>query len=622
MFSPISDYGVIGNLRTAALVNRNGSIDWLCGPNFDSQPLWFSLLDSSRGGCFRVVADNLRSLDRAYLEATAVLKSRFAADGGTFSATDFMPVIAHGFAGEHVGILQICRSFECESGNVALELQIQPAFAFQQKQAPSKPDLKGDVASYRDGDRELTIQAEGGELSFEEGKLKIARKLSSGERFNVLVSVSEPVGLTRFGLHDTRHLQSETVQFWRHWADKIKYTGPYREQVIRSAITLKLLQFSPTGAIVAAPTTSLPERIGDKFNWDYRFTWLRDAAFTAVSLLSLELSEEAFDFLKFVHASVAPSGELHTLYTVFGKAPDREQEVPGLSGYRDSSPVRVGNAAAGQLQLDIFGELMQCIYLLVSHSKLKSSRLQFDRDLWPTAHKALDAVCANWQTPDKGIWETRDPAQRFVYSQGMCLVALQRGIELAKQHGKEIPERWNQVLSDSTDEFNECAYNASLRSYVQSYGSTQLDASVLRLPLLGVVSPSQDKLSHTITAIQHGLTQDGFVLRNKDLDGAKSGEGAFLPCSFWLVDNLALSGKTSEAEKLFERLLGCANDLGLYSEEYDPHHKMMLGNFPQAFTHVALINSAVQLAIAGQKHKSEAHHIVQRTSNLREQDAA
>lgn len=625
MFSPISDYGLIGNLRTGALVCRNGNIDWFCGPNYDSGPVFFPLLDPEKGGFCRLSAKKLEFVSRSYVESTAMLRSEFKADGGRFSITDFMPVLPGGFAGKNVGVAQICRILRCDSGSVQVDLAFQPSFAFEKNARGLKLELERNCARYLYEDRELAIEAEGAEIHKHGDTVRLACKLGKGRPLRILLTLSQPVGLTRHGLHETQHLEEKTQRFWQRWAQKIQYAGPYRDEVVRSAITLKLCQFSATGAIVAAPTTSLPERIGDQFNWDYRFTWLRDAAFTAVALLSVELSEEAFDFLKFVHSAVQASEDFHTLYTIFGKVPGKERELRHLAGYCDSRPVRVGNAAAGQLQLDIFGELLHCIDLLVSHSKLRSSRVAFDRDLWPLVQDALEAVCDNWRKPDKGIWETRDAARRFVYSQGMCLVALQRGMQLARRHGKKVPARWEKTYAEARREFEKNAYNPEIRSYAQSYGSDRLDASVLRLPTLGVISCRDKKLHATLRAIGQNLMQGGFILRNRNLDGAKSGEGAFLPCSFWYADNLVLTGRIDEGRKMFERLLGCANDLGLYSEEFDGKKRRMLGNFPQAFTHVALINSAVQLAIAARGHKSESHKIVeggQSGSRARDKKAA
>lgn len=610
MFLPISDYGVIGNLRTAALVNREGGIDWFCGPNFDSEPVFFPLLDANGGGCCRLVADQLQSSGRDYVENSAILKTHFKTAGGSFSVCDFMPVVEDGFAGEHVGIAQICRVFKCESGKVQVGMQLRASFRLDSTKQSGDVQIDRRSARCVFDDRELTIEAEDAELQDRNGAITFERSLVEGQSMRVLLTLSEPVGLTRHVLEDVDHLHDCTLQFWRRWVNQIQYDGPYRKQVVRSAITLKLCQFSATGAIVAAPTTSLPERIGAEYNWDYRFTWLRDATFTAVAILSLGLYEEAFEFLKFLHSTIKDSNEFRTLYTIFGKVAKSECLVQGVTGYRDSKPVRVGNAAAKQLQLDIFGELLHCIVLLLSHSELKSTRIEFERDLWPMIEDALDAVSENWQKADKGIWETRNQAKRFVYSQGMCLIAWERGIELAEKHGKEVRSGWRKAFSAARREFEEYAYDASVGSYVQAYHEKDLDASVLRLPMLGLLDPKDEKVANTISAIGRELMRNGFVLRNKNLDAGAVGEGAFLACSFWYADNLVMSGNVEEGRKHFERLLKYSNDLGLYSEEFDSRENIMLGNFPQAFTHIALINSAVQLAIAAKGHRSESHDIL------------
>ncbi|MEO8727576.1 MAG: glycoside hydrolase family 15 protein [Acidobacteriaceae bacterium] len=613
-FKAISDYGIIGNTRTAALINREGGIDWCCAPNFDSPPCFYPMLDLKYGGYCLLESAGLRPQGRRYVGESAVLENTFRCSGGRFTTTDFMPVIEDGFAGPETGLVQIARVVRCLEGECSIRMRVSPAKGFVHRHHGSDPHAYRNKSRYELSDRELMLEADGCRISVRKRETLISRRLQSGEYFAVLMTFSQPPDLTRHGVEDVLWLEQRTIAYWKEWSQQIRYDGDYHDAVVRSAITLKLCQFSSTGAIVAAPTTSLPEKIGSQFNWDYRFSWLRDSTFTLVALLSLELGDEAFRFFKFLHAANQKLQGFPTLFTIFGEHPLSELDLKHLSGYRNSKPVRVGNAAADQLQLDIFGELMHCIHLLLSHTQLDSTRFSFDGDLWPMIQDAVDTVCRKWKLPDKGIWETRHHARRFVYSQGMCWIALERGIDMAERHGKKVPAHWRRALEALKKEFHARSFSVTKRSYLQAYGYDDLDASVLRLTLLGLLHPHDHRVGNTIAAIGRELMPNGFVLRNKNLDGGAAGEGAFLPCSFWYADNLVLSGKLQEGRKMFERLLQCGNDLGLFSEEYNPPKNgkggFMLGNFPQAFTHVALINSAVQLAISAKGHVSESHEIV------------
>ena len=609
-FKPISDYGVIGNTRTVALIDREAAIGWFCAPNFDSPPCFYPLLDREYGGYCRLEATGLAAKSRRYTPDTAVLETELACKDGVLSVTDFMPVLEDGFAGPTTGLVQIARIVRCERGKVAVKMRIWPAKGFVHKHRGKAPRIDELRARYELRDREFMVEAENCRIRLNERETVLSQTLGEGEVMTVLMTFSQPPDLTRHRVEDVLWMHQHTLDHWREWTSQIKYDGPYREMVVRSAITLKLCQFSPTGAIVAAPTTSLPERLHAEYNWDYRFTWLRDATFTLVALLSLELSDEAQRFVRFLHDAHHKLKGLPTLLTIFGDHPLPELEIKYLSGYMDSAPVRVGNAASDQLQLDIFGELIHCIQLVLEHTQIDSRRFNFDRDLWPIVEYTLSSVCKLWRKPDNGIWETRDAPRRFVYSQGMCCLALERGIELARANKKKVPALWTKTQREVLRDFRAHAYDKSVRSYVQAYGKKDLDASVLRLTLLGMLHPRDHRVHNTLTAIAEKLTTDGFVLRNKNLDAGAEGEGAFLPCSFWYADNLVMSGRVDEGRAMFERLLGCANDLGLYSEEFEPKTKTMLGNFPQAFTHIALINSAVQLAITCRGQYSESHNII------------
>ena len=608
-FFPISDYGLIGSTRTAALVNRLGGIDWWCAPNFDSDPVLFPLLDPRKGGICSFAMRGLRAVSRRYIPETALLETTLAATGGTFTVTDFMPIIRSGFSGPVTGAAQIARVIHCTKGKIDVRLRIEPAFGFDHA-LKHKLTLVSEGGIFSRDDEEFTAYAEDAKAIRSGAALVLTRTLREGESMPVMLTYATPRELTRSGLEDVVWLAETSIGFWRRWVQKIQFDGPYREQVVRSAITLKLCSFSATGAIVAAPTTSLPERMGGPYNWDYRFTWLRDATFTLVALLSLECVDEAFQFFKFLHATLEKQKEFRTLFTIFGERPSGERDLRSVEGYRGSKPVRVGNAASEQLQLDIYGELLHCISLLLSHEKLDKRRFSFERDLWPMIEAALKDVVNLWKKPDCGIWETRDRAQRFTYSQGMCWVALDRGIRIAERFEKKVPREWKTARDAVKQEFEQHAFSGDRGSLVQAYGSEALDAAVLRLTLMGVLPPDDKRVAATLRAIGADLCEDGFILRNRNLDAAKEGEGAFLPCSFWYAENLALTGYVDRARQFFERLLSHANDLGLFSEEYDTELEEQVGNFPQAFTHVALINCAVQLAIASRGHYSESHQIV------------
>ncbi len=620
-FKPISDYGVIGNTRTMALINRDAAIDWFCAPNFDSAPCFYPLLDLGRGGYCRIEAPGMHSKSRRYVGDSAVLENTFRSRNGGFTVTDFMPVLEDGFAGPETGLVQIARIVRCLDGSVPIKVRVWPAKGFVHRHKGTLPRLDGYKSRYELTDRELMVEADSGRITIDGRETSITRKLRKGEHLAILMTFCQPADLTRHGVEDALWLEERTLKYWKEWTAQVNFKGDYRKAVVRSAITLKLCQFSPTGAIVAAPTTSLPEKLHGPYNWDYRYTWLRDATFTLVSLLSLDLVDEAFRFFKFLHATIHKLKDFPTLFTIFGEHPLGELDLKHLSGYRNSEPVRVGNAAAEQLQLDIFGELIHCICLLLTHTQLDEARFSFERDLWPMISAALDTVCRKWRSPDRGIWETRFEPRRFVYSQGMCLLALERGIEIARHRKKRVPVAWRRSLRGIRADFRHKAYSADKHSYVQAYGGDALDASVLRLTLLGLLNPKDRKVHSTIRAIASELMADGFVLRNKNLDGGAAGEGAFLPCSFWYADNLMLSGNIDEGRKLFKRLVACSNDLGLYAEEYDPKEKLMLGNFPQAFTHVSLINSAVQLAITSKGHVSQSHDIVRGRKTARRQSS-
>lgn len=600
-YEPIQNYGVIGNMRTVALVSARGSIDWFCFPNFDSPSVFAALLDDKKGGRFSIcpVEDDVVS-KQLYWPDTNVLLTRFLSAGGVAEIEDFMP--AGLVKGEWHD--QVVRRVTVARGAVPLELRCEPAFDYGRvapriQITPTGAVFEGpglSLALTTSCALRATPRGVTARLTLKEGESAtfVLRRSLPGLGCGIPPSPGE-----------VDELFQATVQFWRHWLSRCTYRGRWREIVSRSALVLKLLTYEPTGAIVAAPTCSLPEELGGVRNWDYRYTWLRDAAFTVYALLRIGFTEEAARFMDWLGARTREAQDdppLQIVYGIDGRRELTETTLGHLEGYRGSKPVRIGNGAFTQLQLDIYGELMDSIYLFNKYGTPISS------DLWSHLRRLIDWVCANWRRQDEGIWETRGGQMDFVYSKLMCWVAIDRGLRLADKRSFPAPrERWLAERDTLYEEILRCGWSDKRQAFVQAYGSDRLDASNLIMPLVFFLSPTDPKMLRMLDVIQRsprdgGLLSGGLVYRydpERAEDGLPGREGTFNMCTFWLVEALTRAGRSDRrrleaARLLFERMLGYASHLGLYAEQTGPAGEA-LGNYPQAFTHIALISAAFNL---------------------------
>jgi GH15 family glucan-1,4-alpha-glucosidase len=594
----IEDYALIGNMHTAALVGIDGSIDWLCMPRFDSSACFAALLGNPEHGRWLVAprAEPHQTL-RRYRGDTLVLETEFRCGGGTAAVVDFMPVA------ERVGKVDLVRIVEGRAGRVPMRTEMILRFDY------------GHIVPWVRR-RSYGISAIAGPDAVQ---LRSPIKLR-GENFRTVGEFEIAEGetaafvMTRYDSHlgeprprAAAAMLRETEDWWQRWSARCTIEGPWRETVIRSLITLKALTFSPTGAIVAAPTTSLPERIGGVRNWDYRYCWLRDATFTLYALLIAGYTEEARAWRRWLLRAVAghPS-ELQIMYGLAGERRLTEFEVPWLPGYADSHPVRIGNAAHEQFQLDVYGEIFDALHVASRYG------LHADDDAWRVARELINFLETAWEQPDEGIWEVRGPRRPFVHSRVMAWVAVDRAIKTVERTGVKGPiEKWKALRARIHDDVCRRGFSSSRGAFVQYYGAETLDASLLMMPLVGFLPANHPRVAGTIEAIQRELMSGGLVRRyltEAGADGLPPGEGVFLPCTFWLVDCLELMGRHEQAHETFGRLLALRNDVGLLSEEYDPQLGRQLGNFPQAFSHIALINSASNITMAHGPCRHRASH--------------
>ncbi|MBI1895209.1 MAG: glycoside hydrolase family 15 protein [Acidobacteria bacterium] len=611
-YLPIEDYGIIGNLQTTALVGKNGSIDWLCYPYFDSPSVFARILDERKGGFFSihpVLGDGI-TYKQHYWPDTNVLVTRFLTNDGVAEIVDYMPV---GAPRQTQGFHGLIRRVKVVRGRMTFRMECCPAFNYGRDRHNVELVAGGGAKFFSRGlnlglaaDYDVTTDGAG---VFAEFTLA-DQQTASFEVHQLDASGGGAIGVTD---EESAELFALTVEFWRNWISRCTYKGRWREIVYRSALLLKLLVFEKTGAIVAAPTTSLPEVVGGERNWDYRFTWVRDAAFTIYTLLHIGFTEEATRFMDFLEArcrELEPDDSLQIMYGIDGRHDLEECVLDHLEGYKGSSPVRIGNGAHNQLQLDIYGELMDSVYL---YNKWASP---ISAELWTYLRKLVNWVCKNWRRKDEGIWEIRSGAQHFTYSRLMCWVAIDRALRLAdKRSFPADRERWLKVRDEIYDDIMENGWSRKRNAFVQYYGSDTLDAALLMMPLVFFTAPGDPRMLSTIDAImqspiERGLVSDSLVYRyntEESPDGLRGREGTFNICTFWLVDALTRAGRVDrsrldQARLIFERMLGYANHVGLFAEQTGPTGEA-LGNFPQAFTHLALISAAYNLdrALGGER---------------------
>jgi GH15 family glucan-1,4-alpha-glucosidase len=590
-YQPIENYGVIGNMRAIALVGVTGSIDFLCYPRFDSPTVFAALLDDEKGGRFQIqprfAEKRVRQL---YLPDTNVLLSRFLAEEGVAELTDYMPI---GIEGEQPN--EIIRTVTVIRGKVEFTMLCQPRFDYARCEHTVNIDNRRAIFSPATGACPPMALYATVALGQDSQDVTSEFSLQAGETATFVFGGVRPQGQPpEIEFIDRRF--HETSRFWKQWIAKSKYKGRWREMVNRSALMLKLLISREHGSLIAAPTFSLPEQIGGVRNWDYRFTWLRDASFTLYALIRLGFVEEAeafIDWLKGRLGDDAERGPLQVMYGIDGRQKLDEQTLDHLKGYAGSRPVRIGNAAYQQLQLDIYGEMMDSVYLANKYGDPSSFAG------WQNVQRTLGWLSKNWQRPDEGIWEVRGGPREFLHSRLMCWVAFDRALRLAQKRSLSAPfESWVQTRDAIRNDIFTNFWNDELQSFVQSKGSKDLDASVLLMPLMRFISPVDPMWRSTMKAIESRLVEDAFVRRyepeRSQVDGLPGEEGSFTACSFWYVECLARAGELEKAQLLFEKLLGYANHLGLYSEEIGLSGQH-LGNFPQAFTHLALISTATYL---------------------------
>jgi GH15 family glucan-1,4-alpha-glucosidase len=589
-YPPISDYALISDCHTAALVSRDGSIDWCSFHRFEARPVFARLLDWAKGGFFRIAPRDDYEATRRYLPGTNILETRFETADGVLLLTDCVAVKDDPGHPDH----RLIRMVRCLEGEVAVKVKFEPRFDYGLT-TPRLETIDTDLAIVYGGADALVLQTELAIGHAELSACAAARTLQEGEEAFVVLTYDLPHELepVRLSHEQVAAKLSETERYWCEWSNRCTYDGPYREAVLRSALVLKALTNAPTGAIVAAATTSLPEEIGGERNWDYRYSWLRDSALTLNALFALGYTEEANEYMAWLRRTTA--GRAHELQIMYGVGGERflpEVELPHLEGYRGSRPVRIGNGAAEQFQLDVFGELLDTAWLYRNHGG------EIDEVFWDFLSRVADTVCEQWQEPDRGIWEIRGEPRHFVYSKVMAWVAVDRAIKLAELDDREGDvEHWAAVRDEIRELVEREGVDSETGSFLQSFGSPSLDASNLMIPIVGFVPHDDPRARATTERIVDELSADGFVYRYvpDGVDGLSGEEATFAICSFWLVECLAQAGERDRARELLERLLGFCNDVGLLAEEIDPASGELIGNFPQAFSHLGLIQAAIAL---------------------------
>ncbi|MFM0619686.1 glycoside hydrolase family 15 protein [Paraburkholderia nemoris] len=607
MASNIEDYALLGDGHAAALVARNGSIDWMCWPRFDSDTCFAALLGHADNGRWQIApVQEPTDVTRRYRDSTLILETRFRTATGTATLVDFMPMRAE--------CPQLIRMVFGEAGNVEFDMQLAARFDYGRAVPAVRRRDDGSGLSITCGPNTLTLHSSAA-LRDEAGSVLGRFGVAAGECVSFVLNYSDTRDRQPI-CNDAQRQVSITTTFWETWSAQADTQGPYEDALNRSLITLKALIYEPGGGIVAAPTASLPEQLGGSRNWDYRFCWLRDASLTLLALLRGGYRDEARRWRDWLVRAVAGApSQLQILYTIDGARHVNEWECPWLDGYEGAKPVRFGNGAVDQLQLDVFGEVMNALYLS------RRAGLGPDGAAWTLEDELVEHLAQVWQQPDQGIWESRGKPQHYTVSKVMAWVAVDRAIRSAAQFHQDSPVReWEQLRDRIHADVCCHAFRTDLNSFTQVYGGSELDASLLLLPLVGFISPHDPRMQGTVTAIEQHLMTDGLVFRYRSGhadDGLGEGEGAFLACSFWLADNLFLQGKRDQAQALFERLLGLRNDVGLLSEEYDVQSRRLVGNFPQGFSHIALVNTGLTLTRGHARAGATGNTV---NANSREQD--
>ena len=591
-YLPIAEHGLIGDLRSVALVGTNGTIDWYCCPSFDAPSVFASILDADRGGSFELAAAVPARTKQFYFPDTNVLVTRFFTEDGVGEIQDFMPVDGDETEADRHRLI---RRVLCVRGSIPFRARVAPRFEYGAQ--PHTARTHDDMVIFESAGLSLALTATE-PLECDGLDARVDFKLQEGESaVFALDQVSGAIQPRRCPRAEAEELFNSTVAFWRHWLTASQYRGRWREMVHRSALTLKLLTYAPTGAIVAAATTSLPEQLGGERNWDYRYVWVRDAAFCVYALLRLGFTSEAESFMAFAAKYITPGdgrpgGPVQIMYGIDGRTDLPERELPHLEGYQGSAPVRVGNAASDQLQLDIYGALIDSVYLYDKWAQPISS------DQWDDICGLVDWVCEHWDQPDEGVWETRGGRKNFLYSRLMCWVAIERAMRLAARRG--LPAdilRWRDARDSIYRRIMKRCWSPARKAFVQHEDDDVLDAAVLMMPMAKFISPTDPKWLSTLDALTEDLVSDSLVYRydpNASPDGLRGEEGTFSICSFWYVEALTRAGRLDEARLAFEKMLTYANHLGLYAEEIS-HTGEQQGNFPQAFTHLSLISAAFNL---------------------------
>jgi GH15 family glucan-1,4-alpha-glucosidase len=584
MASLIEDYAIIGDCHTAALIARNGSMDWLCFPRFDSGACFAALLGNEEHGRWLIAPDgDVRGVERRYRDGTLVLETDYETSGGAVRLIDCMP--------PRSTTPIVIRLIVGRRGQVRLRMQLTIRFDYGSI-IPWVRRVAGGIRAVAGPDTLILKTAV--DLHSENFRTEAEFTVSEGQRVP-FVLMWHPSHEPEPGLIDANAAVAATEQWWREWSGRCMYTGPWRDAVVRSLITLKALIYAPTGGIIAAPTTSLPECLGGVRNWDYRYCWVRDATFTLYALMLGGYIEEACAWREWLLRAVAGKpAELNIMYGLSGERRLAELELPWLPGYERSTPVRIGNAATQQFQLDVYGELMDAMHVA------RRAGLAPDENAWHVQSAMIAFVESAWREPDNGIWEMRGRKRHFTHSKVMAWVAVDRMIKAVERFRMDGPvERWRSLRATIHAEVCSSGFDHERNTFVQYYGGKELDASLLMIALVGFLPPHDTRVQGTIEAIERQLMADGFVLRyrtRREVDALPPGEAAFLACSFWLADNFALCGRYEDARRLFERLLSLRNDVGLLSEGYDPANKRLLGNFPQALSHLSLVNTALNLS--------------------------